>query len=680
MQRGTTMISGNPFREKSNDSSPPEDGGRGAQTIAEAIKKDDAAMAKQLAVLSRRPEAKPQTKKTVSIRGGAATCPVVCRNGRGLRTVEIKEVHSTEMFIAKKRDVGLMRLALANKEAEIRHLEEEMDRAEKRLRQQQEQLASTEEKFNNFLKHSNLEQDAAVRRAEVESKAKLERLIDIKKLSAQISHMEQDMRKTDVQLELCMEYKNFMDSLTEPQWFYDVLCGLRVNDISQVILRETEEKYTRRAEELTEAVKQAAARRESRQRRIAAARERGTVFLEPGRSGERDDGTLEEDEEEEVSLEVQLEKLHQDLEAEAQRQQEEATASIKREVESLSVDEVRAVLDKAYPQERIPMYFTEPDQILDIFINVEEGNLFLIQNSQELEEELERVAMEYFSEQEEMSTMVRQRSAQMESLATRIKEAQQRLSQLEARLLDLESIDSGADAGDDAARNKNGVGSPRRDKAGTVMRQEVLKRLIERAVADIFRCISQQQTTAARRPEDSEGAEDAMQSGGRAKSLTGQKRASQFAVLPKNKGKKKERTVTGSATAGGVDAPNDADAGANMWPVEMLTIIENKIDEYIRYINDPENGVEQSLIMSVIKIRDKERRHQARVVQLERQSIEREERNRRALERSQAPVVRRRGKPIMWRSRPPVETAHGTEVKQGPVTTKEADQDEEFFR
>ncbi|ESL08912.1 hypothetical protein TRSC58_03377 [Trypanosoma rangeli SC58] len=585
------------------------------------------------------------------------------------------------MFIAKKRDVGLMRLALANKEAEIRHLEEEMDRAEKRLRQQQEQLASTEEKFNNFLKHSNLEQDAAVRRAEVESKAKLERLIDIKKLSAQISHMEQDMRKTDVQLELCKEYKHFMDSLTESQWFYDVLCGLRVKDISEVILRETEEAYTRRAEELTKAAEKAAARRESRQRSIATTLEREAAFLERLGFSEKDDGSLDEgEEEEEVSLEVQLGKLHQDLEAEAQRRQEEATASIKREVGALSVDEARAILDKEYPQERIPMYFSEPDQILDIFINVEEGNLFLIQNSQELEEELERVAMEYFREQEEMSTMVRQRHAQMESLATRIKGAQQRLRQLEERLVDLDSIESGADTAGDATRNKNCVGGLRRDKAGTVMRQEVLKKLIERVVADIFLCISQQQSTAARRPEDGEGGEDTMQGAGKAKPIPAQKRASHYVAKPKAKGRKKDRGVSGAAAGGGVDGHNDTDAGANMWPVEMLTIIENKIDEYIRYINDPENGVDQSLIMSVIKMRDKERRHQARVVQLERQSAEREERNRRALERSKAPVVKRCGKPIMWRSRPPVETMQGTEVKQGPVATKEADQDDEFFR
>jgi len=37
------------------------------------------------------------------------------------------------------------------------------------------------------------------------------------------------------------------------------------------------------------------------------------------------------------------------------------------------------------------MYFTEPKQLLDIFAELEEQNLSLIQNSQETEEALEEV-------------------------------------------------------------------------------------------------------------------------------------------------------------------------------------------------------------------------------------------------------------------------------------------------
>lgn len=43
------------------------------------------------------------------------------------------------------------------------------------------------------------------------------------------------------------------------------------------------------------------------------------------------------------------------------------------------------------PEEEVPMYFTEPQQLMDIFSALEEQNLFLIQNSQETEHTLEEL-------------------------------------------------------------------------------------------------------------------------------------------------------------------------------------------------------------------------------------------------------------------------------------------------
>ena len=43
------------------------------------------------------------------------------------------------------------------------------------------------------------------------------------------------------------------------------------------------------------------------------------------------------------------------------------------------------------PEEPVPMYFTEPQQLMDIFSALEEQNLFLIQNSQETEHTLEEL-------------------------------------------------------------------------------------------------------------------------------------------------------------------------------------------------------------------------------------------------------------------------------------------------
>lgn len=38
------------------------------------------------------------------------------------------------------------------------------------------------------------------------------------------------------------------------------------------------------------------------------------------------------------------------------------------------------------------VYFTEPQQLLDVFVNLEEQNLLLVQNTQEMEEALEELS------------------------------------------------------------------------------------------------------------------------------------------------------------------------------------------------------------------------------------------------------------------------------------------------
>merc|ERR1711990_923382 len=45
--------------------------------------------------------------------------------------------------------------------------------------------------------------------------------------------------------------------------------------------------------------------------------------------------------------------------------------------------------------EEVPMFFTKPQQLLDIFTALEEQNLFLIQNSQETEQALEELKQQY---------------------------------------------------------------------------------------------------------------------------------------------------------------------------------------------------------------------------------------------------------------------------------------------
>lgn len=746
-----------------------------SKLLANEVRRDDANMSKELAVLAPRSNRfyRLQEKMKKAASGSTTESAAV---GMGLRSasgqrkrsidavasVEINEKITMDEFIAKKREVGLVHMSLATKRTEIRKLEEEIDCAEKKLHQQQEQLENTHEKFNNFLKHSNLEQDAAVRRADAETKAKQSKKVEIKKLSARINHVELEIRKAELQVETCKMYKKFLDDLTKPRWFFDVLIDLRVADKMNEILMLTETEFEQKSSILRQRYEKEASYREERMRVLTESTVKGG-----GRSSF--EGDVEE--QEIVPLSLQLEQLHDTLEKQVQEEVKEVKEKIQAEVNALTVEEVRDILERDYDESRKPTYYTNVEQLLDIFINVEEGNLFLIQNCQELEEELERVASEYMAEKNETMVMTRQRHAQMSALAEKIRGAQTKLRQLDDRTSDIEKhvpSKSGTAEGSGKNNNSSGVGNRKDPKntnanndnggsSGVKLTPEQFKVEVEHIITRIFRTltsgdalikslyasvVSQTSSTMsngilnqgmgkhhrdhevpfsmdslgqhgehefshsrrgssfggsnngeggligvgngsgggsgglankkkANGPSGSQGKDHGrvkksdMKGGFRGHSHSPPNAAQRSGSSKKKKGKDDNNgnslngpdggaaVTTTTAANGGHHSHSDQGAGSNMGPVEMLTIIENKLEEYHRTISDGRNGVEEGLIQQVMKASDKERRRQARLVHMAKQAQDQEERSRRALERSQAPIVRCIGKPFLPRSRLP---------------------------
>lgn len=642
-----------------------------SKQLAAEIRKDDAAMATHLAVLAPHSSRYYRLRQLENERAGADAFAKDAGAEDKVATVEVYEKVTMDEFIAKKREVGLVHKSLATKRAEIRKLDEEIDCAEKKLHQQQEQLENTREKFNNFLKHSNLEQDAAVRRADMETKAKQSKKIEIKKLSARINHIELEIRKGEVQVETCKLYKKFLDDLAKPRWFYDVLIELRIAEKVEGVLQATEAEYEKKSASVKKMYDNEVKMREESARLV----ENANKFRKASALGELESPV---DEDELVPLEAQLEKLHHSLEEKAQVKVEEISEQIREEVNALTLDEVRSALERDYEENQKPTYYTDVDQLLDVFINVEEGNLFLIQNCQELEEELERVANEHHAEKSETLAMTKQRHMQMQALAEKIRGAQVKLRQLEQRASDLEKhVPS---TGKDDKNDKKGVPEE--------LSPEQFKVEVEKIITKLFRTLSSgdavikslttqqqlQEREQLNQGEDNLGGGDEGMSGGSKKSPRGPSKASPRAEGPKRTAKKKEKANGGAAKSTQQTEGSSETAGSNMGPVEMLTIIENKLEEYHRYISDPQNAVEEPLIQQVMKASDKERRRQARLIHMEKQAREQEAKSRRALERSRAPVLRRTGKPVLPRSRWVTIVEKGKEGK-APVGSTETETD-----
>ena len=122
-------------------------------------------------------------------------------------------------FIAKKREMFLVQMSLDTKRAEIRKLEERAQQREEALRKSEQMLEEDAMRFDQFLKDNDQKAVAAIKKAEAETKAKAEKVQEIKKLNNQIAQIKAEMSKFEEQLEDCRKYKEFLDKLTPPEWF-----------------------------------------------------------------------------------------------------------------------------------------------------------------------------------------------------------------------------------------------------------------------------------------------------------------------------------------------------------------------------------------------------------------------------------------------------------------------------
>ena len=160
-------------------------------------------------------------------------------------------------------------------------------------------------------------------------------MLDIKRLNGSIGSIRSELNKYEEQLEDCKEYKAFLDRLTPQEWFQDLIERKR----AQVEERKAE--HERVVEEIRQAKAEAQAKKT---------------------------------------------KAEEDLAITGTQQEAEAAESNLRKLTEL-LDEAMEVKEPQVPEswddpddQEEPMYFKNPQQLLDIFGQLEEQNLFLIQN------------------------------------------------------------------------------------------------------------------------------------------------------------------------------------------------------------------------------------------------------------------------------------------------------------
>jgi hypothetical protein len=132
-----------------------------------------------------------------------------------------KEKENLNEMIQKNKEMFLMEYALSVKRDEIKKLEDKTKAREEELTKYAKRLEDQTQKFDAFLKENNVKTMEATRRADAETKVKLEKVQEIKRLNNEIASIKNELAKYDEQLEDCKRYKEFLDKLTPPDWMED---------------------------------------------------------------------------------------------------------------------------------------------------------------------------------------------------------------------------------------------------------------------------------------------------------------------------------------------------------------------------------------------------------------------------------------------------------------------------
>ncbi len=294
-------------------------------------------------------------------------------------------------FIAKKWEMVLVQMSLDSKREEIRKLEEKAQMKEEALQKSEQMLEEDAIRFDTFLKENDKKAHEAIKKAERETKLKTDKVQEIKKLNQQIQMVQSDMSKHKEALEDCLKYKDFLDKLTPPEWFEEqkVMKRGRQEERRQKRISKRKDEWEAEKKRIhTEAV----IRHEAEMK----AKGDGKDERRRKRRVERDGGP-------------QLNVVYPPT---PKFEQEPYTSS----------------------GEEIPMYFTHPQQLLDVFTALEEQNLFLIQNSQETEQALEDLKTSYRETRKKMDDKTKTLDENIKELKGQISAEENKANQLKKRV------------------------------------------------------------------------------------------------------------------------------------------------------------------------------------------------------------------------------------------------------
>ncbi|XP_019624879.1 PREDICTED: cilia- and flagella-associated protein 100-like isoform X2 [Branchiostoma belcheri] len=381
-------------------------------TYATRVNAKTASMRKAVIESSESEDEREDEDKAVAVKEDPSWTIAVTRD----RHVEKEDLAE---YINKKREMFLVQYSLGVKRDEMRKLEEIAAAEERKLELAEQYLEEDAAMFDEFLKENDKNSVEAIKIAESETKAKLEKVSEIKRINGQMMAIKSEISKMEDTLKEYQLYKKFLDSVT-PQEYKD-----------------------KKEAELEEKRKQL--------KKASAAKKRATVVL------------LEPHEEEAISSTPNLlsppgassnaaTTPASDTSGRGASRQLQSRESTRRDRSGTPLKgsstgrrpggtpasgagpQDQPESDEEEDSEEEPdLFFTDPQQLLDLFQELEEQNLSLIQNSQETEEALEEMRQTFIQTEGKMNRETEILKQQITMLKDTITREEEKAADLEMK-------------------------------------------------------------------------------------------------------------------------------------------------------------------------------------------------------------------------------------------------------
>eukprot|EP00439_Symbiodinium_sp_Y106_P024060 s7663_g2.t3 len=316
-----------------------------------------------------------------------------------------KSEKDVRTYVQKKREVFLVHMACDNKREEIVRLDAMAKAKEDALTIPQQILDEDTKKFEEYLQERIAKASSSTKDGEMHAKVKQDKLGRIKSLKQQIATVQSETSKLkEVRVE-CEKYKMFLEKITPPEW-----------------KEEQKRKKEQRKKERAERWK----------------KERLAPFMEYLAHEEQKlfEKFAQEDAEVEASKKRGRKQRRREDEEELQQRQRERDGRRKRlqkrrEEEERKVDaEYVAISSEEEPE----LFFKEGPETWHCFPDMKGGlNLFLIQSSQEAEQQLDEIRNSFEAMKKDMGHKVQQLKDQIKQLDQSIKQEQRRGEEIKQR-------------------------------------------------------------------------------------------------------------------------------------------------------------------------------------------------------------------------------------------------------